>query len=390
MKSSRNSSKKTISFVIPCLNEEKTLPLVLDKLNRLKNRELKDYQVEILVSDNGSTDRSVAIAKQFGARVEHCPIRGYGATLDHGIRLAKGEIIVFADADDTYDFLESPQLIRKLEEGNYDLVMGSRLHGTIHKGAMPFLHRYLGTPVINWILNFLYARDTKVLDANCGFRCFRKPVYLKWNLKSTGMEFASEMLIKSLLHKNPTAYVPVSLYPDKPGRKPHLRTWRDGMRHLLRILLYSPAFFQKVGSVMVLGFVGFLILAYVLGIQEFGIVKVFGLHSMLLLAFFAILGQSIWAIGLSLAARGTGEPAYKPKGLVRFLLHLEEDHLFFLLLGLFLLSLLGLGGLFLVWMQYNFQFLNLEREVLVLMTFVILTIQTIVYTLAAHILKRAE
>lgn len=239
--------KPSVSFVIPCLNEEKTLPYVLEKLVKVKKDHSKEMEIEILVSDNGSTDRSIVIAKKFGVRVAPAKERGYGAALDSGIRNAKGDIIVFADADDTYDFLESPALIRKLVQGNYDMVIGSRLDGEIHKGAMPFLHRYLGTPVINWIINLLYSKKFKIRDSNSGFRCFRKDKYLSWDIKSKGMEFASELLIKALIHDSKMEHVPVSLYPDKEGRIPHLKTWRDGMRHLLRILFYGPHLFERVG-----------------------------------------------------------------------------------------------------------------------------------------------
>lgn len=143
------------------MNEEKTLPLVLEKLARLK-KELKQYNVEILVSDNGSEDKSISIAKKYGAKVVHCEERGYGAALNFGIKNASGEIVLFADADDTYDFLESPALLAEMEKGA-EFVIGSRLDGSIHKGAMPFLHRYLGTPVINWIINLLYSKKGIVL-----------------------------------------------------------------------------------------------------------------------------------------------------------------------------------------------------------------------------------
>jgi glycosyltransferase involved in cell wall biosynthesis len=374
----------SISFVIPCLNEEMTLPYVLEKLVKLKKEDLKNYQVEILISDNGSTDRSREIGLSYGARVEPCEVRGYGAALDSGIRKAKGEIIIFADADDTYDFLESPKLIEELEKG-YEFVIGSRLDGTIHKGAMPFLHRYLGTPVINWIINLLYAKETKVRDSNSGFRCFLKSSYLKWDIRSTGMEFASELLIKSLIHGAKTSNVPVSLYPDKPGRIPHLKTWRDGMRHLLRILLYSPNLFQRVGLTITGIFLIFLISGYILGIKTVMGVNIFGLHSLLLSAFFAILGQCIWGVGLFLASRSNSST-----GSYRILLELEEDSLFFMLVGLSLISLIGILILILVWARMDFQFLNLEKEVLVGMTLLLLIIQTIVYSLAAHIMKRAE
>lgn len=390
IKKNKNEIQKfnTISFVIPCLNEEKTLPFVLEKCNHLKNNDLANYNVEILVADNGSTDKSISIAKKYGARIVHCKIKGYGAALDCGIRNAKGEIIVFADADDTYDFLESPSLIKKIEEGNFDLVIGSRLNGKIYKGAMPFLHRYLGTPVINFIINLLYSNKYKILDANSGFRSFKKEAYLKWNVKSTGMEFASEMIIKALLFGSSISHVPISLYPDKPGRKPHLKTWRDGMRHLLRILLYSPNLFLNTGIFFMTTFFTLLLIGYLVNIQKIFGIYIFGLHTLLITSFFVILGHSIWGIGLFLSAKNLNESHNKSTGFIQFLLNLSEDSLFFLLIGLIFSSFFGIIGLFIIWRYYNYQFLNFEREVVLIMTFLITNIQTFIYILVAHIFKR--
>ena len=143
---------QSISFVLPCLNEEKTLPIVLEKINKVRESSLSAYKSEIVVSDNGSVDNSIEIAKNFGARVVNCPTRGYGAALKFGVNNSEGDIIVSADADDTYDFFESPNLVSELEKGN-DLVIGDRLNGNIHKGAMPWMHKYLGTPILTFIIN---------------------------------------------------------------------------------------------------------------------------------------------------------------------------------------------------------------------------------------------
>jgi len=236
----------SISFVIPCLNEEKTLPYVLEKVVRVCNKELKDCRTEIILSDNGSEDKSIEIAKAYGVRIGNCRTRGYGAALKYGILLAENDVIVFADADDTYDFSETPILIKEIEKG-YDLVIGSRLKGNIHSGAMPFLHHYLGTPILNFIINNIFGHDeNKISDCNSGFRCFRKEAFNRWNIQSDGMEFASEMLVKSLKNNAKISEAPISLYPDHPGRKPHLKTWRDGMRHLLRILVEAPFFLIRL------------------------------------------------------------------------------------------------------------------------------------------------
>ncbi len=348
---------KKISFVIPCLNEEITLPIVLEKINSLKINFQNLFSIEVVVSDNGSSDRSIEIAKLMNANVVHCVERGYGAALDFGIKNAKGEIIIFADADDTYDFLESPKLIEKILDGDFDLVIGSRLNGTIHPGAMPFLHRYLGTPVINFIINFLYGKRNKIHDANSGFRCFKKEKFLQWDVKSKGMEFASEMLIKSLMYDAKIAHVPISLYPDKPDRKPHLRTWRDGMRHLLRIFFHAPDFFNTLGSLLfMLGWLNLLV-GFSLGrIIELGGIRIYGAHSLLLFSMLTIIGLSIWNIGLLISTKNRSQSYIIAK-----ILDLEEDKLFFiLLLGVFIIFT---TLLYLIhnWKINNYQFLNFER-----------------------------
>ncbi|TGM82245.1 glycosyltransferase family 2 protein [Leptospira mtsangambouensis] len=376
--------KPSVSFVIPCLNEEKTLPYVLEKLVKVKKDHSKEMEIEILVSDNGSTDRSVTIAKKFGARVAPAKERGYGAALDSGIRNAKGDIIVFADADDTYDFLESPALIRKLVEGNFDMVIGSRLDGEIHKGAMPFLHRYLGTPVINWIINLLYSKKFKIRDSNSGFRCFRKDKYLSWDIKSKGMEFASELLIKALIHDSKMEHVPVSLYPDKEGRIPHLKTWRDGMRHLLRILFYGPHLFERTGlSLFVFFWIQLLIGFFAGKVLSIAGMNLYGIHSMVFFSFLSILGLSLWGTGLLIA---TKQPRISK--IYQTILDMEEDRLFFVLLsGLGIISL-AIVWIFLQWKKSGFIFINFEREFIVAtnlsLTLLIFGLQAV----TAHIMKR--
>lgn len=376
--------KPSVSFVIPCLNEEKTLPYVLEKLVKVKKDHSKEMEIEILVSDNGSTDRSIAIAKKFGVRVAPAKERGYGAALDSGIRNAKGDIIVFADADDTYDFLESPALIRKLVQGNYDMVIGSRLDGEIHKGAMPFLHRYLGTPVINWIINLLYSKKFKIRDSNSGFRCFRKDKYLSWDIKSKGMEFASELLIKALIHDSKMEHVPVSLYPDKEGRIPHLKTWRDGMRHLLRILFYGPHLFERVGLSLFLFFWLQSLIGFFAGkVVSIGGINLYGIHSMVFFSFLSILGLSLWGTGLLIA---TKQP--RISRIYQFILAMEEDRLFFVLLSGFGIIGMAIVWIFIQWQKSGFVFINFEREFIVAtnlsLTLLIFGLQAV----TAHIIKR--
>ncbi len=224
-----------VSAVIPCLNEERTLGLCIDKAMR-SFAEL-GVEGEVVVADNGSTDRSVEIALQHGARVVHERRKGYGAALSLGIAQARGEIIVMADADESYDWGAIAPLVRKVREG-YDLVMGNRFKGGIRDGAMPKLHRYLGNPVLSLIARFAFRAD--IGDFHCGMRAFTRAAFERMQLRTTGMEFATEMVANAAHQGLRITEVPVVLYPDRRNRPPHLRSFRDGWRHLRFILTYAP------------------------------------------------------------------------------------------------------------------------------------------------------
>lgn len=224
-----------VSMVIPCLNEEGTLGetvrLAMEAIR------LSGLRGEVVVSDNGSTDRSIAIAEAGGARVVRCAEKGYGSALIEGIRGSRGACIVMGDADATYDFREAVPFVEALRAGA-DLVMGTRLRGHIDKGAMPFLHRWLGTPVLTFLINRFFG--TKISDCNCGLRAFTRKAFDRLGLVSGGMEFASEMIIKAALFGLRIEERPCSLHLDTRGKPPHLKTWRDGWRHLRFILLFAP------------------------------------------------------------------------------------------------------------------------------------------------------
>lgn len=224
-----------ITVLMPCLNEEKTVVTCIRKAKSFL--ESNHYEGEILISDNGSTDKSAIIAEEAGARVVHIDDKGYGSALIGGILEAQGGYIIMGDADDSYDFSNLNPFIEKLDEG-YDLVMGNRFKGEIKSGAMPFLHRYIGNPILSGIGRIFYKTD--VGDFHCGLRAFRKDSILKLNLCTTGMEFASEMVVKAVLFKLKITEVPIVLYPDGRDRAPHLRSFHDGWRHLKFLLLYSP------------------------------------------------------------------------------------------------------------------------------------------------------
>ena len=228
-------SELLVTLLMPCLNEAETLAFCV----RQAVAALRDNNIagEVVVADNGSTDGSQQIATDEGARVVPVPVRGYGAALLAGIEAARGKYILMADADASYDFGQLPRFLTKLEAGN-DLVMGNRFSGEIKPGAMPPLHRYLGNPVLSYIGRLFFNIPAR--DFHCGIRAFRRDAILGLNLRTTGMEFASEMVVKSSLAGLRLAEVPATLAPDGRSRPPHLRTWRDGWRHLRFLLLYSP------------------------------------------------------------------------------------------------------------------------------------------------------
>jgi len=224
-----------LTILMPCLNEAETLALCINKANEWISR--SGITAEVLIADNGSTDGSQAIAESLGARVVAVKQRGYGSALFHGCMAAKGEWIIMGDSDDSYDFSNLDPFVQKLGEG-FDLVMGNRFLGGIAPDAMPWKNRYIGNPILTWVGRVLFKCPAK--DFHCGLRGFRKEAFLQMDLRTTGMEFASEMVIKANLFGMRIAEVPTTLSKDGRSRPPHLRPWRDGWRHLRFMLLFSP------------------------------------------------------------------------------------------------------------------------------------------------------
>ena len=279
-----------VSVVMPCLNEVETIGKCIQKAQAA----LKKMGVlsEIIVADNGSTDDSVEIAKSLGAKVVHQPVRGYGAAYLAGMEAAQGNYIVIGDSDDTYDFSELDKFVQPLREG-FDLVMGSRLKGNILPAAMPWLHRYIGNPILTGILNFLFKAG--VSDSHCGMRAFTKEAYEKMQLRTTGMEFASEMVIKAAKAKLKIAEIPITYYPREGESK--LRSFRDGWRHLRFMLLYSPTHLFLIP-----GFILFLLGIIVTLLLLPGPLKIGGrsydVHVMTLTSLLALLGFQVILLGL--------------------------------------------------------------------------------------------
>jgi glycosyltransferase involved in cell wall biosynthesis len=224
-----------VSVVMPCLNEAESLGICIQKASDAL--QTLGISGEVVVADNGSSDGSQAIARGLGARVVDVKAKGYGSALLGGIAAACGTFVIMGDADDSYDFSAIGPFVEKLREGN-DLVMGNRFAGGIRPGAMPALHRYLGNPVLSRIGRLFF--NSPVGDFHCGLRGFLKASIERLDLRTTGMEFASEMIVKATLMDLRITEVPTTLSPARRTRQPHLRTWRDGWRHLRFLLLYSP------------------------------------------------------------------------------------------------------------------------------------------------------
>ena len=224
-----------LSIVLPCLNEAETIETCIRKALGFLRR--SGVAGEVVVADNGSTDGSQEIGRRAGARVVHAPTRGYGGALMAGIEAAKGRYVVMGDADDSYDFSNLLPFVEKLREG-YHLVMGNRFRGGIAQDAMPPLHRHIGNPVLTGIGRLLFSSPCG--DFHCGLRGFDRDAILALRLQTTGMEFASEMVVRATLARLRITEVPTTLSPDGRSKPPHLRSWRDGWRHLRFLLLFSP------------------------------------------------------------------------------------------------------------------------------------------------------
>src|SRR5687767_10860618 len=246
-----------LPIVIPCLNEAETLSHCVEEARRF----FRAYEVagEVIVADNGSTDGSPEIAERAGARVVHVEDKGYGAALLGGIRAASTPYVAMGDADGSYNFMGLQPFLEKLRAGA-DLVMGNRFLGGIGRGAMPKLHRYVGNPALSFAGRLFYRSD--VGDFHCGLRAFRRDAILGLGLSSSGMEFASEMVVKAQLRGLNIAEVATTLAPDGRSRPPHLRSWRDGWRHLKFLLLFSPRwlFFYPGTALALVGLIAFALL----------------------------------------------------------------------------------------------------------------------------------
>lgn len=336
------SDSVEVSVVMPCLNEAETLATCIGKAQA----SLKQLNVcgEIVIADNGSTDGSQEIAKSMGARVIEISAKGYGNALMGGIAAAEGKYVIMGDADDSYDFSNLAPFIEKLREG-YDLVMGNRFRGGIQPGAMPPLHRYFGNPVLTFVGRLFF--NSPIGDFHCGLRGFSKAAFTRLDMRTMGMEFASEMVVKATLRKMRVVEVPTTLAKDGRSRPPHLRSWQDGWRHLRFLLLYSPRwlFLYPGALLMIAGLAVGLWLGS--GPRRFGTV-VFDVHTLLYAAISIIIGFQaiVFATFTKVFAISEGllPEDYRMDRVMRFVT-LEVG----LILGLFLVAVGLAGSVYTVW-----------------------------------------
>jgi glycosyltransferase involved in cell wall biosynthesis len=346
---------QSLSIVIPCLNEAETIGHCISDAQKL----LSGFSLEgeVIVADNGSSDDSTAIAKGAGAIVVEVKERGYGATLHQGILQAKNEYILFADGDESYRFSEGAPFIHAFNQG-YEIIIGNRYQGGIEKGAMPFLHRYLGTPILSGMGKKSFHVDLG--DFNCGMRGIKKSIYIKLGMKSAGMEWATEFIARAAYKKCRITEVPVRLHRDGRPRKPHLKTWSDGWKHLKLILLLSPRwlllypafFFFFAGSLLgvSLTFNEIIISHIVLDIHTLYFCSVFLIISLTFLEFYYMVNYYGMSLGI-----------YPSKGITAWIsrnLNFEKG----LLAGV-LLFLTGIGfSAAAVFRWYRLSFQNLDPQ----------------------------
>ena len=308
-----SAKEPELSVVIPCLNEASTIVGCVESALEAMRRH--GIFGEVVVSDNGSTDGSDDAAMRAGARVVRCPARGYGAALQWGFHQARGRYLLMGDADQSYDFSLLPRFVEKAREG-HAFVIGSRLRGNIENGAMPALNRYVGTPVLTWVLNRLFG--TRISDCNCGMRLIRRDTFLDLDIVSPGMEFASEMVVKAAVRGIQIAEVPIDFFRDRRNRRPHLRRWRDGWRHLRLLLWHAPDHSMTIPGLVMLA-----LGLPLVGVQLTGPVSVAGAHFDI---HYMVLGTTLSLLGVSAASLGMVVGSAMPKGVVRHVTFLTRLH----------------------------------------------------------------
>jgi len=342
----RNSLELTI--LMPCLNEAETLEKCISKAKTFLEK--NKVNGEVLIADNGSTDGSQEIALKNGARIINVPIKGYGAALIEGTKAALGKYVIMGDADDSYNFLNLMPFAQKLREG-YDLVMGNRFAGGITKDAMPKLHRYLGNPVLSFIGRLFF--NSKIKDFHCGLRGYNREKVLALNLQTKGMEYASEMIVKATLNKFNITEVPTTLDKDGRSRPPHLRSFRDGWRHLKFLLMYAPNWLFVLPATLLM-FVGIISTCLIsAGSVKIGHITL-DIHTLLYAGVSIILGFSLFLFNI-FSKIFAFEHGYLPKdNTSSFYINLSSEKIMLFGLILFFLGILVSITAVVFWQAVNF------------------------------------
>lgn len=360
-----------VSVILPCLNEAETMETCVTKA--LATLRALGLRGEVVVIDNGSSDGSPEIAARCGARVVHESRRGYGSALMRGAEEARAPFIIMADADDSYDLTDLRRYVEGLEAGN-DLVMGSRIRGSIEPGAMPWLHRWVGNPILTGLLNLLFRAG--VSDAHCGMRAFTKDAYRRMQLQTTGMEFASEMIIKAALGNLRITEFPITLRPDGRSRPPHLRSFRDGWRHLRFMLLFSPTYLFVLPGLLciALGLIPLLTLGS-------GPRRLFGLnfdvHYMVVGSLLTVLGFQVLTTGMFAKAYSHAARLYAPDRTLQVLLRYFSLERGLVVGGVIFLAGFAIDMAILVrWLQSGRETLDAVRPALQASTLMIVGAQT--------------
>ena len=354
-----------VSVVIPCLNEAENIVECVTRARTVMAEH--GLTGEVIVADNASDDGSPELAKQAGALVVHEPRRGYGSAYLAGFAAARGEYVVMADADLTYDWNEIPKFVGKLDEGA-QLVMGDRMDN-IHPGAMPWLHRYVGNPVLSGILNLFFR--TGVRDAHCGMRAFRRDILPTLDLRTTGMEFASEMVIRASKEKLDIRQIPIEYHPR--GGESKLSSFRDGWRHLRFLLVHSPTHLFLIPGLVLFVLGAILSGASVLEINVFG--REWQLHSMIGGALMMIVGVQVVSMGLCAHAYGMYFMGDKDPWFERMRARFRLEHGLLLGGGVFFAGLVVAAVILIEWAQRGFGVLSEERLAVLAAAFMIIGVQ---------------
>lgn len=367
----RDAEDVLLSVVIPCLDEEESVGLCVEKALRAMAE--MGVSGEVVVVDNGSTDRSAEVAAAAGARVVHEERRGYGSAYLRGFEEARGRYLVMGDADDTYDFADLSRFVEPLRAGEADLVMGDRLGGEILPGAMPWSHRWIGNPVLSGMLRLLFR--TRVSDSHCGMRGITREAYERLALRTTGMEFASEMVVRAIRERLAIREVPITYHPRKGESK--LAGFRDAWRHVRFMLLYSPSYLFQLPGLALMAFGSFLVLAFAGGPREF-FGHLWDYHPLLFGAIAVMVGYQLALFDLLAKAFSVGAGlARAGAGLRRF------TRLFTLERGLAVGAVMLLAGLGLEakivwdWVRAGYGELMAVRGVVIGMLAIVLGVQTV-------------